>query len=187
MYLRDKNRVSHRSLPAAASHIIRLLAHVSSTHLPRHLLHLLPSSSRFIDATIRSTPSLSDKFRLQALPGSSASKTPLLVFDTPALFCLTCQTLDLVGGLCNARGVGHRRLAQTPCESLAVSSMIRRQDFRGMSRNSRQHLIASLLTRPRTPTTHGKISTCHPWRSSRFCTQCNNVISCYFLVICMYQ
>ena len=26
----------------------------------------------------------------------------------------SCQTLDLVGGLCNARGVGHRRLSQTP-------------------------------------------------------------------------
>ena len=45
--------------PAAASHIIRLLASVSSTHLPRHLLHLLPSSSCFIYVTIRSTPSLS--------------------------------------------------------------------------------------------------------------------------------
>ena len=45
--------------PAAASHIIRLLARVSSTHLPRHLLHLLPSSSCFIYVTIRSTPSLS--------------------------------------------------------------------------------------------------------------------------------
>jgi hypothetical protein len=32
---------------------------MSSTLLPRHLLHLLPSSSRFIDVTIRSSPPLS--------------------------------------------------------------------------------------------------------------------------------
>ena len=60
LFISDKNSTCTIHLPpAAASHIIRILAHVSSTHLPRHLLHLLPSSSRFIDVTIRSTPSLS--------------------------------------------------------------------------------------------------------------------------------
>ena len=45
--------------PAATSHFIRLQASMSSTLLLRHLLHLLPSSSRFIDVTIRSSPPLS--------------------------------------------------------------------------------------------------------------------------------
>ena len=49
------------------------------------------------------------RFRLQALPGSSASKTPLLVFDTLALFCLACILPDL--------GPSWRALQRTRCRT----------------------------------------------------------------------
>ena len=95
-------------------------------NLPPGLCAISPASSSSSSsvAIVRvSSMSSSDHcrlFRLQALPGSSASKTLLLVFSAPPLFCdkflwfASCRTLKLFGELCSVHGVGHRRLSLTP-------------------------------------------------------------------------
>jgi hypothetical protein len=85
--------------------------YMSSTPLPRRPLNLLPSSACFVDAAVRSSPP-SDRrlrFRLQGLPGPSASKTPSprLAFGALALFRVVRSPLD--------HGPESRALQRTRC------------------------------------------------------------------------
>jgi hypothetical protein len=97
--------------PAAASHVILLLARMPSTLLPRHLLHLLPSSARVIDVTIRSSPPLSVACSARVI---SVKDTTSGIRCSCFVYLASCWTMDPFGGLCSARDAGNRRPSQTP-------------------------------------------------------------------------